>query len=74
MKKEILALILVAILFCSCGAVIEVPENTSNDGLKYNIVTIEGMPCLLVQNYSYGGNIVKSITCDWSKYKPSNGK
>jgi hypothetical protein len=45
-----------------------VETKTTQAGYNYSIVNIEGMPCLVLVNYTYNGYAVNSVTCDWSKY------
>lgn len=46
---------------------IDAPLENEN-GVNYQIVTIEGMPCLTVKSTTKDGWAVLSITCDWSKW------
>lgn len=39
-------------------------------GLNYQIITVEGMPCLLVKSKTYYNFTTTSATCDWSKWQP----
>lgn len=44
-------------------------DKQSETGIKYRLVTLEGMPCLIISSPTSDGFAVDSITCDWSKYK-----
>lgn len=49
-------------------APINAEKKVSEENVKYSIVTIEGMPCLITQSHTYPNNTVVSATCDWSKW------
>lgn len=67
-----LKLLFLSLLLSGCAVStqktpVEIKEN--GDGLEYSLINVEGMPCILIQNYSaHSASFIKSITCDWSKY------
>lgn len=42
-------------------------EDTSNVDFDYSIIDVEGMPCLILENWGSHGEHGYSITCDWDK-------
>lgn len=78
--KRVLIVLLIAVLMTSCGgsydppALEETPEATTEDGVPYTIIHIEGMPCIWIHAENGSGKYsteYAGLDCDWSKH-PSN--
>jgi hypothetical protein len=76
MKKIILGIVLIVLLFslCSCtngGAFIEYNNRIQGTNFGYEIMYIEGMPCMRIGRVMDVGNdawSVDGVTCDWSQW------
>jgi predicted small secreted protein len=78
MKRVLIVLLIAIFVLVACNYDEAVPQdaqsiNTTEDGIQYSLIYIEGMPCIWVFSdvadhyYStYAG-----LDCDWSKH-PSN--
>ena len=69
MKKLIffLLVIIIILILVSCQPELGGIEKTDNGGFSYEIVEIEGMPCIWYKEATgYRGHA--GLTCDWSKY------
>lgn len=68
MKKIIIVLILISLMSCSPRNDIDNTSNpvitTSSISTSYEVIYIEGMPCIVVSEYT----TLNGITCDWTKW------
>lgn len=77
MKKQIIFVFLslaVILPLLGCWAWIDKPtERVRESGdvpiFYYEIIYLEGMPCLYVERRISGGFSAPAITCDWSEWK-----
>lgn len=60
--KKLIVIILVSLLLISCGgSAYEEGDVLPVYNVSYEIITVEGMPCMVVSAYH-------AITCDWSHW------
>ncbi len=70
MRKLILLLAFISIFLSSCEDYPqEIKRKNKNLPFEYSIITIEGMPCMVVESYTYYNHYVENVNCDWSKWK-----
>lgn len=63
----LLLVVIVAIPICAYerAETLEQKNSPWHIGYQYEIIYIEGMPCLIY----FGQSAAKGITCDWSKWE-----
>lgn len=71
MKKLVFPVLVILLLALSLFLVFgnETKKADEVGDFEYNIVTVEGMPCMVVSSYTYYEHYVISVTCDWSKWE-----
>ena len=68
--KKFLGLIVVVFCILSVSACVLREFETSNSGYRYEMIEIEGMPCLIIStdlgDHRWGG---VGATCDWIQWE-----